>query len=361
MPLHPRPEVEKLEMCPHGGPNYAELERLGFTPEDVLDFSVSANPFGPPPGIEEVLKSAVIDRYPDSDSVELRRALVNNIDIDIENIIVGNGSMELIRTVALAYLGKDDVALIIEPTFGEYEVACEIAGAKIIKCQMQEDNGFSIKSNDLTDSIQRDRPKVVFLCNPNNPTGQYLKRETIEQILFTCEDTLLILDEAYINFTENPWRSLDLIDQHNLVILRSMTKDYALAGLRLGYAIANSEIINTLKKVCPPWNVNAVAQRAGIIAIEDTIYLRRCQEDIRKARDLLRQELINLALSPLPSQTHFFLVKVGNATQFRRELLQYGIMVRDCGSFGLPEYIRIATRSSPDCERLIEAIKKNRE
>ncbi len=361
MPLRPRPEVEKLETCPHGGPNYAELERLEFTPDDVLDFSVSANPFGPPPGIEEALKSAVIDRYPDSDSTDLKRALANILDVNLENIIVGNGSMELIRMVASAYLGNNDIALIIEPTFGEYEVACQIAGTKIIKYQMREEDGFSVRVNELTDSIQRNRPKVVFFCNPNNPTGQYLEREDIEQILSICEDTLLILDEAYISFTENPWRSLDLVDYHNLIVLRSMTKDYALAGLRLGYAVASLDIINTLKKVCPPWNINAVAQVAGIIASKDTAYLRHCQKDIRRARDFLGQELIKLGLNPLPTQTHFFLIKVGNATQFRGELLRYGIMVRDCGSFGLPEYVRIATRSSPDCERLIEAIRKSRE
>ena len=361
MPLRPRPEVEKLETCPHGGPNYAELERLGFAPEDVLDFSVSANPFGPPPGIEDALKSAVIDRYPDSDSAELKRILAKNLDVDPENIIVGNGSMELIRMVASAYLGKDDIALIIEPTFGEYEVACQIVGAKIIKYQMREEDGFSLRVNDLADSIQRNRPKAVFLCNPNNPTGQYFERGTIEQILSMCEDALLILDEAYISFTENPWRSLDLVHHHNLIIFRSMTKDYALAGLRLGYAVASPEIINTLKKVCPPWNVNAVAQYAGIIAIKDTVYLQHSQEDIRKARDFLGEGLAKLGLNPLPTQTHFFMIKVGNATRFRGELLRYGIMVRDCGSFGLPEYIRIASRSLPECERLIEAIKKSRE
>jgi len=269
--------------------------------------------------------------------------------------------MELIRVAASAYLGTDDISLIIAPTFGEYEVACQITGTKIIKYQLREEDGFSLTVNDLVDSIQHNRPKVVFLCNPNNPTGQYLERETIEQILSVCEDTLLILDEAYISFTEKPWRSLDLIAQQNLIILRSMTKDYALAGLRLGYAIASLDIITTLSKVCSPWNVNVVAQLAGGSAIEDTAYLRRCQKDIRRARDFLREELIQLGLNPLPTQTHFFLIKVGNANQFRGELLRYGIMVRDCGSFGLPEYVRIATRSFPDCERLIEAIRKSRE
>ncbi len=361
MPLHPRPEIENIEVCPHGGPNYAELERLGFAPEDVLDFSVSANPFGPPPGVMESFKNVAVDRYPDSDSLELRRALADNLDIDTENIIVGNGSMELIRIVAFAYLGGEDQVVIIEPTFGEYEIACQIAGAKIVKFNLREDDEFNLNIDEFSGFIRSNQPKVVFLCNPNNPTGQYLDRSAIEQILSISEDSLLILDEAYIGFTENPWRALDLVDRSNLIILRSMTKDYALAGLRLGYAVASLEIVSALRKVCSPWNVNAVAQRAGIVAIQNADYFKQCQKDIRQAGGFLKAELTKLGLKPLPSQAHFFLIKVGDSTKFRRALLRYGIMVRDCTSFGLPEYIRIAPRAVPECERLIEAIKKSQE
>lgn len=356
MPLRPRPEIENLAMCPHGGPNYTELQQLGFAPEDVLDFSVSANPYGPPPGTNEALKSAVVDRYPDSDSGELRQALAHNLDLSPENIIVGNGSMELIRIVASAYFDKKDTVLITEPTFGEYEIACQIAGTKIIKHDAREEDGFQLSVDELAISIKQNQPKAVFLCNPNNPTGQYLNREEVERILSVCENTLLILDEAYVNFVDSRWRSLDLIDRYNLIVIRSMTKDYALAGLRLGYAVANPEVINVLRRVCPPWNVNAIAQSAGIAALRDVTYLEHCRKDIREARDYLRKELSKIGLDPVSSQVHFFLIKVGDATEFRRGLLQHGIMVRDCTSFGLPEYIRIASRSFSECKKLIDAI-----
>jgi histidinol-phosphate aminotransferase len=361
LPLRPRPEIENLEACPHGGPNYAELERMGFAPEDVLDFSVSANPFGPPPGVIESFKTVAVDRYPDSDSAKLRRALADKLQINTNNIIVGNGSMELIRIVASAYIDREDTAVIVEPTFGEYEIACQIAGAKIVKFKLREDDDFNLNVDDFSEFVRDNRPKAIFLCNPNNPTGQYLDRSTIEQILSVCQDSLLVLDEAYISFTENPWRALDLVNRNNLVILRSMTKDYALAGLRLGYAVASPEIVDTLRKVCSPWNVNAVAQCAGVEAIQDSGYLRQCQNDIRKAGDFLKAELTQLGLKPLPSQAHFFLIKVGDAAKFRQALLRYGIMVRDCTSFGLPEYTRIAPRSVPECEILIGAIRKIRE
>jgi histidinol-phosphate aminotransferase len=179
-----------------------------------------------------------------------------------------------------------------------------------------------------------------------------------EQIMSSYQSSLVILDEAYIAFTENAWSSQDMVNLGSLIILRSMTKDYALAGLRLGYAIAAEPIISVLKRACPPWNVNTLAQKAGIIALNADSYLKECTGKIREARDFLIKELELLGLPPLPSQTNFFLVKVGNATAFRQALLKKGILVRDCSSFGLPQYIRLAPRTLPECQKLIDAIKE---
>lgn len=356
MPLHPRPEIEALEACPHGGPNYAELERLGFAPEEVLDFSVSANPFGPPPRVREAFASAAIDRYPDSDSSELRRALATKLHANPEHIIIGNGSMELIRLIASAYLESKDAIVIPEPTFGEYEIACRIAGSRIVRHRLRPEDNFKLDISEFVESIRWSRAKAVFLCNPNNPTGHYISRSDVEKLLTVSEETLIVLDEAYVAFAENPWPSLDLIEHGNLVILRSMTKDYALAGLRLGYAVAGIEIIEALRKVCPPWNVNAVAQRAGVLALEESGYIERCRSGVLEARDYLMKELAERGLSPLPSQAHFFLAKARNAREFRQQLLGHGIMVRDCTSFGLPDYVRIAPRTLPECRRFVRAI-----
>lgn len=356
MSLRPRPEVESLPVCPHGGPDYAEFERLNINPEDVLDFSVSANPFGPPPGTEKAVLSTAIDRYPDSDATRLRRALADCLGVDSGSILVGSGSMELIRLVASAYLGREYAVMIAQPTFGEYEVAGRIANSRIVKHGIREEDSFRLNIAEFAEAVRHNHPDAVFLCNPNNPTGQYLSRDDVERILAASEDMLLILDEAYVSFTEDPWRSLDLVDHRNIVIIRSMTKDYGLAGLRLGYAVARPDVIEALRKVKPPWNVNVVAQNAGLFAVEASDYVERCRRDVLAARDYLITGLTNLGLAPLPTQVHFFLVKVGNASEFRGELLKYGIVVRDCSSFGLREYIRIAPRTQPECERLVEAI-----
>ncbi|MCJ7655501.1 MAG: histidinol-phosphate aminotransferase family protein, partial [Dehalococcoidia bacterium] len=266
-------------------------------------------------------------------------------------------STELIRLIATAYFEPNDLVLIPQPTYGEYEVACHLANTKILKQPLLKEPDFQLNADEMTSLLQKHRPRAVFLCNPNNPTGQYMSQEQVEQIMSSCQDSLIILDEAYIAFTDNAWPSQDMVDLGNFVILRSMTKDYALAGLRLGYAIAAEPIISVLKRVRPPWNVNAPAQKAGILALNDGSYLKECSKKIREARDFLIKELERLGLPPLPSQTNFFLVKVGDATAFRQALLKKGILVRDCTSFGLPQYIRLAPRTLPECQKLIESIK----
>ncbi len=355
--LRHRQVIDKLTPSVHGGIDYAELKSLGISPEAVIDFSVSINPFGSPPGVKEALANASIECYPDSEASELKKLLAKKLGISPNNLIIGSGSTELIRLIAAAYLDPNDSVIIPHPTYGEYETTCQLANARILKQPVLKEPYFQLDMNELTNLLQKHRPKAIFLCNPNNPTGQYISREEVIQIMSTMPESLIVLDEAYIAFTENAWPSVDLINQGNLVILRSMTKDYALAGLRLGYVIASEPIISVLKRVCPPWNVNAFAQKAGAFVLNADSHLKGCYNKIRKAKKFLIKELERLGLSPLPSQTNFFIVKVGNATTFRQALLSRRFLVRDCTSFGLPEYIRLAPRSLSECQKLIEAIK----
>jgi len=357
-----------MPICQHGGIDYGEVEMLGITPHDVLDFSANLNPFGPPPGVMETLSEVDIVHYPDSEASYLRRSLAERLEIKMENILVGSGSTELIRLAALAYFGRGDQVLIIEPTFGEYELACRIAGASVVKQQLSATDAFLLDVDETVKLIKQHRSKGIFICNPNNPTGRYFPRADFEKILDAGKDSLVVLDEAYVSFVDNPWSSLDFVahsslrvERSNSLVLRSMTKDYAMAGLRLGYGVAKEEIIATLRRICPPWNVNALAQKAGIMAIAREGYLERCQAELRKARNYLVAEFSRLGLPPLPSEANFFLIEVGDAPGFRHELLKRGILVRDCSSFGLPQYIRIAPRTLPECQRLVAVIKEMRD
>ncbi len=356
MPLRPRPEVENLGACPHGGLNQAELKAMGLAPEAVLDFSVCSNPFMPPPGVRKVFDTIAVNRYPDSEATEFRECLSVKLKVTADNILVGSGAVELIRLIALTYFRPGDSVLILEPTFGEYKVACQIAGAEVVSQWGREEESFAHRIEETVDLIKHCHPRGVFICNPNNPTGRYFTRREVEMVLNACGDGLLILDEAYVSFVGKSWPSLDLIYRGNIVVVRSMTKDYALAGLRLGYAVANEEIVDALRRVRQPWNVNAVAQKAGVVALNDTDYLECCKQEIRKAKQFLIGELYRLGFTLVPSSTNFFLVKVTDAKGFRTALLRHGILVRDCTSFGLPQYVRIAACTLPECQRLIATI-----
>jgi histidinol-phosphate aminotransferase len=351
--------MQNVTPSAHGGIDYGELEALGISPEEVVDFSANLNPFGPPPGIKKAMKKANIAAYPDSRAGKLRRLLADKLGVSEENVIVGSGSVELIRLVALACFGRGDSVLIIEPTFGEYEVACQVSGASIIK-QRRAPKGFRLDIEATAKLINRHHPKGIFIDNPNNPTGQYLSQAEFERLLDGARDSLVVLDEAYITFVDDVWSSVEMTKGNNLLILRSMTKDYALAGLRLGYGVGGKEIIAGMRRICPPWNVNAVAQQAGLAALAAEGYLRQCQARLKRAKGYLVAELSRLGLPPVPSAANFLLVEVGSAPGFRRGLLQRRMLVRDCTSFGLPGYVRISPRTLPECRRLVRAIKEMR-
>jgi histidinol-phosphate aminotransferase len=356
-----------MPICQHGSIDYAEVEMLGIPPQEILDFSANLNPFGPPPEVVPALYGVSYDlneavsHYPDSESRYLKRSLAERLGISSDNVLISSGSTELIRLAALAYFGKGDKVLVIEPTYGEYELACRIVGTSVIKQQLSAKNAFLPNINETVKLIKQYLPKGIFICNPNNPTGRYISQTDFDRILDAGKDSLVILDEAYVSFVDNPWSSLNMIKGSNLLVLRTMTKDYAMAGLRLGYGVAKEEIIASLRRICPPWNVNALAQKAGIIAITKEEYLEQCQARLRKAKNYLVTELSGLGLPPLPSETNFFLVEVGDASWFRRELLKGRMLVRDCTSFGLPRYIRIAPRTLPECRRLVTAITEIRD
>lgn len=358
MPIAPRPEIEKIESCIHGSPDYEELARLGLAVDQIIDFSVNANPLGPPPELDEALRQVPVERYPDARAMALRRHLGERLGLNLENILAANGSVELMWLSALTFLERGDKALIVGPTFGEYDTACHLGGAEIIRYSARADALFELSVREIADLIRRRTPKLVFLCNPNNPTGQYLSKESVYELLSACADTLLVLDEAYVGFVDSPWVSSDLIGEGNLLILRSLTKDHSLAGLRLGFALAEPSIIATLQKIQPTWSVNAMAQAAGLVSLTNEGYLSRMREAVREAKRYLIGELGRMGLQCMASQTNFFMVEVGDGRSFRADLLRQGVLVRDCASFGLPEYVRLSARPLPECRRLVEAVKE---
>ncbi len=204
--------------------------------------------------------------------------------------------------------------------------------------------------------IQRDRPRLVFVCNPNNPTGGYLDAGAIEKLAGACgSSTLLVLDEAYRAFIDGQFYA-ELPGEHCLV-LRSMTKDFALAGLRLGYAVGSPGLIEQLEHFQPAWSVNSVAQAAGIAALAEVAYYRRTLMELIELKNDLFSQIRALGYALVRSDAHFGLIHAGGPAQdLRLRLLRLSLQVRDCASFGLPEYIRIGARKRADNMKLLEAL-----
>ena len=335
------------------------MRSLGLQAEEVLDFSANINPLGPSRRVRQAVTEANLSAYPDRHSLALREELGARLGVGIDNLIVGNGSTELIHLLARAFLGPSERCLIFAPTFGEYEAAATIAGAEAHLFQADEAQEFRWSVDEAVEAIGQTQPSMVFLCNPNNPTGVYLDRGDVERIHKAVGgNALLVLDDAYVSLSDWRWDSIPLLRNANIAILRSMTKDHALAGVRLGYMVAEPSVVSTVRGLQPAWSVNAVAQAVGIAALSDEAHVAKARRVISKAKKYLRGELEALGVPVAASAANFVMARVGDAAGVRHALLLRGVAVRDCTSFGLTEYIRIAVRRPEECARLIRSLRE---
>ncbi|MBA2393243.1 MAG: histidinol-phosphate aminotransferase family protein [Ktedonobacteraceae bacterium] len=359
----------KVEQPVHGAFDYAELESLGLHPEEVIDFSVNSNPYGPSPRVREAVANVALDRYPDRTCLELKRAILDyELDgtrLPLAALVCGNGTAELIWTIAHASLKPGMKVAIIGPTFGEYHTACLAMGATIIEYRACASMHFQPDSEEIATWIGEEHPSLVWLCNPNNPTGTWIGQEEMFLVAEACQKNaaMLVVDEAYWRFVSprEEFSARELIEALpglEVVVLRSLTKDFSLAGLRLGYAIATEETARRLNAHLPSWNVNGVAQAAGVAALSDRVYLETTLQALMTERTAFFQALVHGNLKSVPSRTHFCLLAVENAHNVRQQLLTRKMLVRDCTSFGLPHCIRIATRSAGEWQGLLAALQE---
>jgi len=357
MSVEPKPHILAVPLVTHGSVTGSELRQLGFSAQEVLDFSVSTNPLGPPAAVREALASLDVARYPDDGAEALRHRLAEMNEISSERVFVGNGSSEVISLLAQAFLAPDCLALVVGPTYGEYARAAKLQGCRVRVLEAEEGHGFKPDVKAIAQEVKRHRPALVFLCNPNNPTGALLDQDEIAELLGASEETLLVVDQAYLAFAD-PFVTLQgLLATERLFLVRSLTKDYALAGLRLGYGLGAPRAVEALWRLRPPWSVNAAAQAAGLAALEDATHLQEARRVVAEARQYLLGELKALGLAPLPSSANFLLVRVGQGSLVRQALLRQGVCVRDCASFGLPAYIRVGLRTATECRKLVEALR----
>jgi histidinol-phosphate aminotransferase len=354
--MRPRPRHAGTTEAVHGGPDFAELARLDLDLATILDFSTNVNPFLQPSArLREVLAGVAPHRHPDPRAYVLRQALAEELGVGPEKIFAGNGSGELIWLTALAFLREGDRALIVGPTYSEYARAVQLMGAVPHHCLGRAEASYQVTAADVAQALTDVQPRVVFVCNPNSPTGQSHPLSAVRAWTEAHEDTLIVVDESYWEFGPKDGTAVDL-KSDNVLVLRSMTKAHGLAGLRLGFAVGPAAIVETLRHVAPPWNVNAPAQAAGVVVMAERERLAQSLRELARAKPALVDGLASLGLVPLSSSTHFFLVRVGDGAATREALLQRGILVRDCASFGLPEFIRLSTQTPDANARLLEVM-----
>jgi histidinol-phosphate/aromatic aminotransferase/cobyric acid decarboxylase-like protein len=271
---------------------------------------------------------------------------------------VGNGASELLGLAAQAFLRPGEAALVIGPTYGEYRRAALLAGALVGEYWSPVAWDFVPSLDDVELLAAMQRTRVVFVCNPNNPTGVLLDRDAIDGLTSLPGRPLVVLDEAFMSLASAGWDSTPLLRRGNALIVRSMTKDHGVPGVRLGYALGSPESISAIQQVAPPWSVNAAAQAVGLVALADEEHVARGRQLVREVEAYLRRELAALGLTLRPSAANFWLVAVPDAAGLRAALLDFGIVVRDATSFGLPGHIRLGARPLDECARLVAALSR---
>lgn len=343
--------------CSHGG-IYSVNPRLVR-----LDYSSSINPLGTPKKAIAAVKmsaNSLVQTYPDPECRELKKSLSRYLGIDSEWFTLGNGAIEIIYWFAHTTTSVRGRVVIPTPTFCEYEVASQKVGAEVTLVPL---NNFDLDADKIIEKARG--ANAVFLCNPNNPTGMLATKQIMKIIENIDSSTKILLDECFIELADNP-EANTMIDQisefDNLVILRSLTKSFGLAGLRVGYSVCNPTLAKRLSTNKIPWNVNSLAQVAGVAALRERRCLSKARALIKKERRFLRDNIEKLeSFHPIRSDSNFFLVHLQgrNSTQFRDRLLKKsGVLVRDCSTFtGMgAQYIRIAIKKHSENILLLKAL-----
>lgn len=356
-----REEILAIKPYVPGKPIEEVQRELGIS--DVIKLASNENPLGPSPraieAVEEVLGN--VHMYPDGSCYKLKKEIAEKYGIEPGNIFTGNGSDESIKAIAEAYLNGGEEVISPAPSFSEYDFAAKVMGGKTVYSYL--DGGFRQDLQDMLGKITS-RTKIIFICNPNNPTGTIVRGGEIEEFLEQVpKSVLVVFDEAYREYVTDPqyMDTVDLVKQGapNVLVLRTFSKIYGLAGLRVGYAIGHKNIISSLERVREPFNVNILAQAAGVRAINDNDHVKASRELNEAGKKYLYEEFEKFGLKYTPTQANFIWVDTGkNCKELFNQLLLRGVIVRTGDIFGYDTHIRVTVGLPEQNEKFITALKQ---
>lgn len=333
--------------------------------EEIIDFSVNINPFGPPPMIRDKWMEFYDDSidYPDPLCTELKDLISKKERVKQDEIVIGNGVSEIIFLLANALL-RNKKAIIVEPTFSEYKKACDTFGCQVSSFLLTSKKNWELYADDVLPLIHK--ADAIFICHPNNPTGMVYQEKELYKILKVAErlHTYVIIDEAFYDFSIHHHSMVQYLKEcRHLIILRSMTKMFAIAGVRLGYALCHESVAEKLKRYQPEWSVNAVAQKVGALCLQADDFVKQTQTLIENERKHMFSELHKLDFNVSNSQVNYYLLSERNQQDLKeliRFLLLHGIVPRHTYNFHSLEgrYLRLAIKKKEENERLLEVLKE---
>lgn len=330
----------------------------------VVNLSTNENPLGPSPKAMAALREAVgtVNRYPDAAGTALKAALADKYGLSPANIALGNGVDELLLILCLSLADPGDEVVMAKGTFISYPVWTTAVGAKAVQVPLKE---YTYDLEAMANAIT-DRTRLVFICNPNNPTGTIVKAVALEEFLRRVPESVpVVLDEAYYEYAVNPDypRSVDYLraGRQNLIVLRTFSKAYGLAGLRVGYMLAHEKMIDYIERARPPFNVNRLAQVAALAALDDDEHVRRSVAANEAAKDFFYRELATLDLRYIPTYANFMAIEVGRpGTEVNKLLLERGFITTALDGWGVPNHIRFSFGTPEENEAFVAALREVR-
>ena len=360
MPLQFNPQIANLPVYQAGRPIEEVARELGLPAASIIKLASNENPLGPSPkalaAMEHVLKN--LHLYPDGNAFYLKQKLAGKIAVETANIIFGNGSNEIIEFVGHAFMRPGVDVVVSQYCFAVYPIVTSLFGANLITVPAKN------LGHDLKAMVKAITPqtRVMFVANPNNPTGTLASRAEIVELVNSVPDhVLLVMDEAYIEFLDDAVNLVPLIrdgQMKNLILMRTFSKIFGLAGLRLGYGIASPEIIGALEKIRQPFNINSIAQAGAMAALDDEEHFAATKANNAAGVEFFESAFKAMKLEFIPSAANFVLIRVGDGAKVFSELQKRGVITRPMAGYQLPEWLRISVGSPAENERCLTALKE---